>query len=383
MIYTTLDLQIFFDILQVLIILIVPFFFIRFSKSSKYGHVLSPIVLCYALGILICNLDLMPINDKISEGFRDISILMALPLLLYSSDLRAWIKTSRTMMIAFGLCLVSGLAATLISTCFFYKDIPNIWQIGGMLTGIYTGGTANLFAVGIALEAPDEDMILLNTAEMFWGAVYLLFLLSLAKPLFSKWLPAYNHNTEESNIDLESALKVISKKDLLKALLLTVGIIGSAVGLSMLLFSQINSNFVVIGVTTAGILASLNTKIRNWSGTFEAGDYMLLMFGIAIGMISDFWLLLENGGLFIAYNGIVILVTVTLHALLCKWRKIDADTYIITSTAALYGPVFIGQVASAMKNRQIILGGIAVSLVGLAIGTYLGISVAYFIKFIF
>lgn len=343
---------------------------------------MSPIVLSYALGILICNLNLYPVNEKISEGFRDISILIALPLLLFSSDLRAWLKTSKKTILAFGFCLISGLVATLIGTLLFHDKIPNIWQIGGMLTGIYTGGTANLFAVGIALEAPNEDMILLNTAEMFWGAVYLLFLLSFAKPLFGKFLPAYNHEFDDNIEDMNAPITSIAKLDLIKALGLSIGIIGMSVGISFIIFGEINSNLVVIFVTTGGIIASLFPAVRNWTGTFEAGDYMLLMFGLAIGMISDFRVLLESGGMFIAFNGLVILITVLLHSLLCKWKGIDTDTYIITSTAALYGPVFIGQVASAMKNRHIILGGIAVSLIGLAIGTYLGVGVAYLIKFL-
>jgi len=363
---------------------LVPFLFIRYSEFSKYGHILSPIILSYALGILICNLRLLPVNPAIGEAFQSGSILLALPLLLYSSDIRSWLKTSKNTLIAFGLCIISGLVATFVATLIFQDRIENIWQISGMLTGIYTGGTANLFAVGIAVGAPQADALLLNAAEIFWGVVYMIFLLSVAKPVWNKVLPHFdNTNRKIKTSDQDIQDSIISKIDIAKAVSLTIVIILVSVGTSFLLFQKLDSNFIVIAVTSLGLIASLQPMIRSWKGTYEAGDYMLLMFGLSIGMMSDFNELLANGGLYIAFNGIVLIITILLHGLLCKWRKIDTDTYLITSTAALYGPVFIGQVASALRNRSVIVGGIAVSLIGLAIGTYLGIGVAHFVKAIF
>jgi len=316
---------------------------------------------------LICNLNLLPLNATIGEAFQSGSILLALPLLLYSSDIQSWLKTSKRTLISFGLCIVAGLSGTILATLLFRSQLENIWQLSGMLTGIYTGGTANLFAVGIAIDAPQEDALLLNAAEVFWGAIYLVFLLSIAKPLWQKFLPEYADFENETPDSAVETNKKASTTDFMYAFILTT----------------LESNFIVITVTSLGLLASLSSKVRALNGTYEAGDYMLLMFGLSIGMMSDFNELLANGGLYIAFNGVVLLITILFHALLCRWAKIDTDTYLITSTAALYGPVFIGQVASALRNRSIIVGGIAVSLIGLAIGTYLGIGVAYLVKSFF
>lgn len=360
-----------------------PYLFKKWSKSTKLGKVLSPIILSYALGILICNLNLLPVNTAIAEAFQNGSILLALPLLLYSSDIRSWIKTSNDTLVAFGLCILAGLFATCIATLIFQSQLSNIWQLSGMLTGIYTGGTANLFAIGIALDAPQDDALLLNAAEIFWGAIYLLFLLSGAQTFWNKFLPVGKSSLLQEEGTQEIQDSSISISDVLKAIVLTVLIIGVVVGISFLIFGKLESNFIVIGVTSLGLIASFNDKVRSWNGTYETGDYMLLMFGISIGMMSDFTELMADGGLYIAFVGVVLLLTVVIHGLLCVWRKIDTDTYLITSTAALYSIAFIGQVASALRNRSVIVGGIAVSLIGLAIGTYLGIGVAHIVKAIF
>ena len=53
---------------------------------------------------------------------------------------------------------------------------------------------------------------------------------------------------------------------------------------------------------------------------------------------------------------------------------------IITSTAAIYGPAFIGPVANAIKNRDMIVPGITMGLLGYAIGNYIGIGIAMLLR---
>jgi uncharacterized membrane protein len=65
---------------------------------------------------------------------------------------------------------------------------------------------------------------------------------------------------------------------------------------------------------------------------------------------------------------------------LCALFRIDADTAIIASTAAVFGPPFVGPVANAIRNREIVAGGIATGVLGLAIGNYAGLGLAYLIR---
>lgn len=64
-----------------------------------------------------------------------------------------------------------------------------------------------------------------------------------------------------------------------------------------------------------------------------------------------------------------------IHLILSKIFKIDVDTFIVSSTAAVFGPPFIGPVSESINNRNLIGPGIIVALMGNAIGTYLGIVV--------
>ena len=101
------------------------------------------------------------------------------------------------------------------------------------------------------------------------------------------------------------------------------------------------------------------------------------MFCIAVGMLANFSNVLEKGGQLIQFMALAWVITVILHWLLCYVFNIDKDTTLIASTAAIYGPVFIGQIASTINNRRLVFPGIALGLLGIALGNYVGIFVAW------
>ena len=72
--------------------------------------------------------------------------------------------------------------------------------------------------------------------------------------------------------------------------------------------------------------------------------------------------------------------TFLLHLLFCYLLRIDRDTSLITAVAAIYGPAFIGQIASVIKNRKMLLSGISTGLIGYAIGNFLGLGMNHLLQ---
>ena len=68
------------------------------------------------------------------------------------------------------------------------------------------------------------------------------------------------------------------------------------------------------------------------------------------------------------------------HVILSKIFKVDADTTIIVTTALTMSPPFVPVVAQALKNRYVIISGLIIGIIGYAIGNYLGVFLAYYIK---
>lgn len=80
------------------------------------------------------------------------------------------------------------------------------------------------------------------------------------------------------------------------------------------------------------------------------------------------------------YCTYVMFGAILLHFIFAAFFRIDRDTVIITSAAAIYGPAFIGPIANSIKNKEIIVAGITMGLIGYAIGNYLGIGIAMLLK---
>jgi len=80
------------------------------------------------------------------------------------------------------------------------------------------------------------------------------------------------------------------------------------------------------------------------------------------------------------YVLIAVFGSMLIHVLFSWIFKIDTDTTIITITALSMSPPFVPVVAGALKNKEIIVTGITIGVFGYAIGNYLGIAIAYFLK---
>lgn len=373
-----------FKILQSVIIVFFPI--LAFKIHKLFGKSwLSPVILCYGAGILIANLNLIPTDRVVCDYFSQGTILFAIPLLLYSTDIIGWFKLAKTTIISFVLCVISGLLITVLTAFFLNNGIENIPHLAGMITGIYTGGIPNMNAVGFATNAPAELFVYLNAADVLIGGAYLIFLTSFAPKIYGAILPKFESKNvlSKPQIEPENLLKRENLNEILQAIGLTVLIIGMSVGLTIAFTGELTSvSLLILLLTTFSVIASLNRKVRGLRGSYDLGDYLLLMFCVAIGMMADMSEFAAEGAdvtmfLAIIWGGMVIL-----HLVLARLFKIDRDTVMITSTAALYGPPFIGQIANVIQNRQLVFSGIATGLLGYSIGNFLGILMFNLLQFL-
>ena len=143
---------------------------------------------------------------------------------------------------------------------------------------------------------------------------------------------------------------------------------------------QMSVAVIILTVTTGGLALSFIDKVRDMPGSFELGEYILLIFCVAIGTLADVSMLAEAGGPLVLYGAVALYGALLMHFILAGLFRIDVDTVMITSTAAIFGPAFVGPIAGVLGNRKIVTSGLATGLVGYAIGNYLGLAVAALLK---
>lgn len=360
----------------------------RFSILKKIGAVL----ICYGVGLIIGNMDVLPEGaEKYQSMLTEITIPLALPLILFSIDVKSWFKMARSAFWALVTGLVSVLIIIVIGFFIFRGNIDNIWQVAGMLVGVYTGGTPNMAAMKTALNVSQELYIMTHTYDLTLGAVYLVFILSIGQRVFLWFLPPFKPvketNGETAYIDPEEEFEsyngIFRKSTLLPllgALGLSVAILGASYAISLLVPKDYSTAAIILLITSFGIGFSFVPKIKAIKKTFQLGMYLILIFCLTVASMADISKLSNISFSLFYYVALAVYGSHIIHIALARIFKIDADTVIISTSALICSPPFVPVVAGALKNRQIILTGLVVGIAGYAIGNYLGVLIAYLLK---
>lgn len=367
-------------ILQSIAIIFLPWLLTKLTYRLGTEKLLSPVVLCYVVGIVLCNFIPVELSKPLSKTFSEATIILAIPLLLYSTDLIGWFKLAKTTILAFLLVIVSVLVSAFVIAPLFIDKLANAWLLSGMLTGVFIGGTPNMNAVGMAFDSDELVFVTLNATELICGGIYLIFLTSVAHRFYGLFLKDFQGEKIDAD-ELDFELQKFVVKDVLMALGLTVLLAAVALGLTYLLTGGLTAaGVIILMISTFSVAASFSPKVRNLHGAFELGEYLLLMFCVSIGMMADLSELFAGGGTMLIFTACSWLVALSMHLLLCKLFGIDRDTMLITQTAGFYGPPFIGQIAAVIHNRSLIFSGIMTGLVGLAAANFLGVLVGKILK---
>jgi uncharacterized membrane protein len=381
-------------IVQLIVMILFPALVVELVKRNRMAGMVGPVILCYALGLVLGNLPDSPVDVKVSEEVGSAAVPIAISLMLLSTRFVSWIRYAKKAAMSFGLAVLAVIITSFTVTFLFqnvYGDRLEFWKLSGMVVGVYTGGTPNLSAIGTALGAGHETFIIMNACDLVLSSVYLLLLLTVAQRIALKFLPSFVR-VEETDRDetfhyqryQRMLPKMVVARYLGLALLLALGILGASVGFSMLVANGvITAPNVILGVTTLSLGASFVRKIRFLPRTYEFGEYFLLIFCLGIGSMSNMNDLLQSSPLMFYYVTCVFVGTISLHFLFSWMFKMDADTTLITSVAGIFGPAFIGPVASVLKNRDIVVSGLTTGLVGYAIANYLGIGLANLFRALF
>lgn len=366
------------------LVLVIPALTIYSEKKYRIIQWVGAIVICYLTGMIIGNLPFLQIDTPVFNTISEVSVSLAIPALLFSTSLAGtWGKT-KAAMVSFTLCAVAVSISAVWANFLLGASIEEAWKVSGMLIGVYTGGTPNMSAIGKALNVKDEIFILINSIDILLSGIYFIFLITISRKVLSLFLP---HTAKKISVSIEpqdtafSALPLKAKsKNILGSIGLSALILAIAAGISIVVTGSLSAPLIILVLTSLGIGASFIPRVRKMEGSYQTAHYLLLVFALSIGVLADFSKLMASSSSVFIYCAAVMLSSILLHYIMAAIIRIDVDTVIITSTAAIFGPAFIGPVANSLHNRQIIVAGISTGMLGYAIGNYLGLAVAWLLQ---
>jgi uncharacterized membrane protein len=384
----------FLTILWVIVFLAAPAAILWICSKVKFLDIIGPVVVCYVLGIIIGNVGIFPENIfEIQDLLTTLVIPLALPLIFFSMNLRGWGRKTGVIIKAFFGALIAVVIASTVTFLIFQPHVGDeAWKVGGMLIGVYTGGTPNLAAIGTALDISSTQYLAVHASDVVVGGVFLLLLISVFPALFRKILPGFasrkvsSDETALENSGFSVYFSGFSRSNLLpllKAAGITLLIFGIGGGLSFIVPKEFSTVTAILVITTLGVAASSIKSIREIPLTFQLGHYLLLIFSLVVSSMADISNLVGSAPVIMLYISTLLFMTLFLHTLISKVLKVDADTHLIVSAALIYSPPFVPVVAAALKNKEVIMSGMVAGIAGWVIGNYLGIGFGYLLRFLF
>lgn len=345
---------------------------------------IGPVLVLYILGIIMGNICHPAGLSGIQDALSNATVPLAIPLMLFGCSFRK--SETRSQLLALITGIFAVMVAVIAGYLIFGKNLDEGAKIGGMLTGVYTGGTINLAALKTMLGVREETFILLNSYDMIISFLFLTFLMAAGIKFFRKFLP---NETLASGNDDQPATNAVSEsadanpykglftreglKDAAFLIGITLLIVGVSAGLGLLAGDGAFMVVLILMLTTLGIAASFIKPVKEKKYANEIGMYLIYIFCIVVASMADLKALDIAGGLnLLGYLTLVIFGSLILQVILAKIFKIDSDTMVIAAVAFICSPPFVPMMSAAMKNRRVLVSGLSIGIVGYAAGNYLG-----------
>ena len=348
---------------------------------------IGPIMVLYALGMVVGNLFTLPAEMlMLQELLPNVMVPLAIPMMLFGcsfsrSELALQIKVCVSGFLSVVVAVVGGYLL------FGYK-VPEGAEVGGIISGMYTGGTINAAALQTIFKIDSFTFTLVNSYDIVISFLYFVFLFSCGIRLFRRMFGEKTNRAEgaemtdiavadEKKNPYSDLFTRSGLRELGAILGVTIGVVAVSGGVAFLMPEGWFMVVFILMLTTLGVILSFVKRIRAMERSYDIGMYLIYIFSLAIASMADFSKLdLAQGVNLVLYMLFAVFVSLFIHAILCRLLKVDADSMTITSVAFINSPPFVPMVAAVMKNRKALITGLAAGIVGYALGNHLGVLVA-------
>ncbi len=335
------------------------------------------------IGMILSNTGFLPGESYAYNFLMSSGVSAGIVLILLGVDISSIRKAGPDMLKAFGLGALGSAVGSAVMALILYSSIGDeTWKLAGQFTGTYVGGGMNFAALGAALGTSSDLYAAAVAADVSVTAFWLIICLAVPAILGSK-------NGEQS-VSLESNETFTLEKALYRSehpinishIAALLSITFGSLWLAGMLANWFSFLPEILWLTTIVLLMAQIPAVKQLSGSAMLGNFLLLLFLASNGANSVIARIIEVGPAVFYYA----VGTIGIHGIIIfglgYLLRIDAGTLAIASQANVGGSSSALALASARGYGDRILSGVAVGLLGYAVGNYLGLGVANFIKFV-
>jgi uncharacterized membrane protein len=340
------------------------------------------------LGMVLSNSGVIPGESYAYEFLRGSGVGAGVVLILMSVDVRSVRQAGPRMLAAFGLgALGTVVGAITAATLLGGRIGPETWKLTGQYTGTYIGGGMNFAALGQAFHTSGDLFSAAIAADVVVTAIWMMACLAApvllgrgggarVAPLRSPKRPTQ----EKYAVGLDLLLYESGKSLLLSETAALVAIAVGALWLSDRLAALFPPFPAVLWLTTLALAAAQVPALKRLPGGAMIGNYLLLLFLASNGAQSVIANIVRVGPNVFYFASLTVAVHGLIQFGVGRLLRFDAGTLAVASQANVGGSASAMAMASARGYLDRLLPGVAVSLLGYAIGNYAGFAVAALVR---
>ena len=350
----------------------------------------GPMMILYALGMLIGNLPLeIPKMAVVQEVATSVTIPLAIPMMLFGCRFTRRDASTQLKVVISGFLSVG--MAVVVGYLLCGKYIPEGDKIGGIMSGMYTGGMLNAAAIQSIFEVEEQNYLMMCSYDIIISFLYLIFLVSVGYKLFRRLYGESGSKSlsESDKRELEHQLAEAKRnpyeglwskagmKQLAKIVGWTLVVAGIAAAATLLFDEAWFMVVFILALSTLGVVFSFAKPVRKLKRSFDIGMYLIYIFSIAMASMADFSeLQLADGLNQVLFLTITVFGSLLLHAIFCRVMRVDADSMTVSSVSFINSPPFVPMMVAVLKNRSTLIVGLGAGIVGYAVGNHFGVLMA-------
>jgi uncharacterized membrane protein len=330
--------------------------------------------------LTLSNTGVLMVNSPVFEAMDQMMLPMMLVLLLLNVNVSG---TIRVMGRGVGVMLIGSLGV-IVGGVVSYLAVrgwlgADVWKAYGALAGSWTGGTANLTAVGQMFEASGAEigLAVLGDATIYAAWLPVLLISKRFADPFARFTRVEADRLARMDVEIEKHTReprVPTSRDYLYLLCIAMLVtwLADLAILRLPVFEPylIKSTWRILLITTIGIGLSY-TSLRNIPGSQELAMAFVFLYLAKTGASAQLKELADQAVPFML--GAVLWVTI--HGAFCvlgAWLlRMDLHTAAIASAANI-GGVAAASIVATHHRKSLVPAAILMALIGFAIGNYCG-----------
>lgn len=375
---------------------------IYLEQKYDWASKVSGAIIALLGAMVLSNLKIIPTDAPAYDSVWTYVVPLAIPMLLFKSDLRKIWRESGKLIIIFLISSIGTVIGALIGFSLLSAHIPGLREVAAMMTGSYIGGSVNFSAMASAFSVSKELSSAAVVADNLLMALYFFVLITI--PTINFFRKNYKHpymDQLESSEHKEGQTiaasywerKEVSLKDIAFAFASSVAIVAFSVALESAvkafgeslggdlgkIIALFGNKYLFITTITM-ILATLFPKfLGEIRGAQEIGTFLIYIFFVVIGVPASILVIVTKAPLLLLFCAIMVAMNMVMTFVGGKLFGFTLEEIILASNANIGGPTTAVAMAISKGWGELVGPIMMVGTLGYVLGNYFGLFIGNYL----